>query len=64
MTTDEVIAGVEAGERRAIGRAISLVERLGLQGRELAAQLHPPQSSHFARDPRPMSFGSKDTKPP
>ncbi len=41
MTIDEVIAGVEAGERRAIGRAISLVERLGPQGRELAAKLHP-----------------------
>ena len=41
MTLDEVIAGVGAGERRAIGRAISLVERLGPEGRELAAALHP-----------------------
>lgn len=41
MTLDEVIAGVRAGERRAIGRAISLVERLGPDGRELAAALHP-----------------------
>lgn len=41
MTLDEVIAGVNAGERRAIGRAISLVERLGPEGRELAATLHP-----------------------
>lgn len=41
MTVDEVIAGVDAGERRAIGRAISLVERLGPDGRELAARLHP-----------------------
>ena len=41
MTLEEVIAGVRAGERRAIGRAISLVERLGPDGRELAATLHP-----------------------
>ena len=41
MTLEEVIAGVRAGERRAIGRAISLVERLGPEGRELAAALHP-----------------------
>ncbi len=41
MTLDEVIAGVGMGERRAIGRAISLVERLGPEGRELAAVLHP-----------------------
>ena len=41
MTLEEVIAGIDAGERRAIGRAISLVERLGPQGRELAAALHP-----------------------
>ena len=41
MTPEEVIAGVRAGERRAIGRAISLVERLGPEGRALAAALHP-----------------------
>jgi LAO/AO transport system kinase len=41
VTTDEVIAGVLAGERRAVGRAISLVERLGPDGREVAAALHP-----------------------
>ena len=41
MTTEEVIAGVRAGERRAVGRAISLVERLGPEGREVAAALHP-----------------------
>jgi LAO/AO transport system kinase len=40
MTLEEVIAGVEAGERRAIGRAISLVERLGPEGRQVAATLH------------------------
>lgn len=41
MTPDEVIAGVRAGDRRAIGRAISLVERLGPEGRAVAAALHP-----------------------
>lgn len=41
MTLEEVIAGVRAGERRAIGRAISLVEQLGPEGRALAAALHP-----------------------
>jgi GTPase len=41
MTPDEVIAGVRAGERRAIGRAISMVERLGDEGRAVAAVLHP-----------------------
>ena len=41
MTPDEVIAGVRAGESRAVGRAISLVERLGPEGREVAAALHP-----------------------
>jgi LAO/AO transport system kinase len=38
---DRVIAGVRAGERRAIGRAISMAERLGPEGRELVAALHP-----------------------
>ncbi len=41
MTLDELIAGVRAGERRAVGRAISLAERLGPEGRELVAALHP-----------------------
>jgi LAO/AO transport system kinase len=38
---DRVIAGVRAGERRALGRAISMAERLGPEGRELVAALHP-----------------------
>jgi LAO/AO transport system kinase len=41
MTPDEVIAGVRAGERRALGRAISMVERLGPEGREVVRALHP-----------------------
>ena len=41
MTTEPLIAGVRAGDRRAIGRAISLAERLGPEGRELVAALHP-----------------------
>ncbi len=41
MTHDELVAGVLAGERRPLGRAISLVERLGSEGRRLAAELHP-----------------------
>lgn len=41
MTHDELVAGVLAGERRPLGRAISLVERLGSEGRRLAADLHP-----------------------
>ncbi|WP_217915248.1 methylmalonyl Co-A mutase-associated GTPase MeaB [Miltoncostaea marina] len=41
MTHEELVAGVRAGERRAIGRAISLVERLGPEGRALTAALHP-----------------------
>ena len=32
---------MRAGDRRAIGRAISLAERLGPEGRELVAALHP-----------------------
>jgi GTPase len=39
--TRELAAGVRAGERRAIGQAISLAERLGPEGRELTAALHP-----------------------
>ncbi|MEZ0284271.1 MAG: methylmalonyl Co-A mutase-associated GTPase MeaB [Thermoleophilia bacterium] len=41
MTLEPLIAGVRAGDRRAIGRAISLAERLGPEGRELVASLHP-----------------------
>ncbi len=41
MTPEPLIAGVRAGDRRAIGRAISLAERLGPEGRELVAALHP-----------------------
>ena len=41
MTPEEVIAGVRAGDRRSVGRAISLVERLGPEGRAVAAALHP-----------------------
>ena len=37
----QLVAGVRAGERRAIGRAISVAERLGQEGRELVAALHP-----------------------
>jgi LAO/AO transport system kinase len=40
MTLEEVIAGVRAGERRAIGRAISIAERLGAEARDLTAALH------------------------
>jgi LAO/AO transport system kinase len=41
VSLDALIAGVRAGERRAVGRAISLAERLGPEGRELVAALHP-----------------------
>jgi len=41
VTLEPLIAGVRAGDRRAIGRAISLAERLGPEGRELVAALHP-----------------------
>ena len=41
MSLEPLIAGVRAGDRRAIGRAISLAERLGPEGRELVAALHP-----------------------
>jgi LAO/AO transport system kinase len=41
MTPEEVVAGVRAGDRRAIGRAISMVERLDDDGRAVAAALHP-----------------------
>jgi LAO/AO transport system kinase len=41
VTVDPLIAGVRAGERRAIGRAISVAERLGPEARALVAALHP-----------------------
>jgi LAO/AO transport system kinase len=40
MDLTGVIEGVRAGQRRAIGRAISLVEGLGPDGRAIAAALH------------------------
>jgi LAO/AO transport system kinase len=41
VSLDALVAGVRARERRAVGRAISLVERLGPEGRDLVAALHP-----------------------
>jgi len=41
VSLEPLIAGVRAGDRRAIGRAISLAERLGPEGRDLVAALHP-----------------------
>ena len=41
MTREPLIAGVRGGERRSIGRAISIAERLGPEARELVASLHP-----------------------
>lgn len=41
MTLEQVLAGVAAGEGRAIGRAISLVEGLGPEARRVTAALHP-----------------------
>ena len=41
MNPEEVIAGVRAGTRRAIGRAISMAESLGPDGRAVMAALHP-----------------------
>ncbi len=41
MSVEPLIEGVRGGERRAIGRAISVAERLGPEGRELVAALHP-----------------------
>jgi LAO/AO transport system kinase len=38
---DALLAGVRAGERRPVARAISLVERLGPDGRALVAALFP-----------------------
>jgi LAO/AO transport system kinase len=41
MDVQAVLAGVLAGERRAVGRAISMVEALGPDGREIVRGLHP-----------------------
>ncbi|MBM3634316.1 MAG: methylmalonyl Co-A mutase-associated GTPase MeaB [Actinobacteria bacterium] len=41
MTPAEVANGVLAGRRRAIGRAISMAESLGPEGREVMRLLHP-----------------------
>jgi putative protein kinase ArgK-like GTPase of G3E family len=41
MDLEALLAGVRAGERRPVGRAISLAEGLGREGRELVAALHP-----------------------
>lgn len=40
MEVPEILAGMRAGERRAIGRAISLVEGRGAAGREVLRALH------------------------
>ena len=41
MEVAAVLAGVRAGERRAVARAITLVEGRGPEGREIARALHP-----------------------
>ena len=41
MEVQEILAGVRAGDRRAIGRAISLVEGRGAAGRAVLRALHP-----------------------
>lgn len=41
MTPEQVIAGVIEGKRRAIGRAITMAESLGPEGREVMRALHP-----------------------
>ena len=41
MTPEQVIAGVLEGKRRAIGRAITMAESLGPEGREVMRALHP-----------------------
>lgn len=41
MEVAEVLAGVRARNRRAVGRAISLIEARGDSGREVARELHP-----------------------
>jgi LAO/AO transport system kinase len=41
VTPEQVIAGVLEGRRRAIGRAITMAESLGPEGREVTGALHP-----------------------
>lgn len=41
MTPEQVVTGVLEGRRRAIGRAITMAESLGPEGREVMRQLHP-----------------------
>lgn len=41
MDVPAALAGVRAGERRAVARAITLVEGRGAEGRQIARQLHP-----------------------
>jgi LAO/AO transport system kinase len=41
VTLEELVAGVRAGERRPVGRAISAVEGRGAEGRALLEALHP-----------------------
>lgn len=41
MDVTEVLAGVRAGERRSVARAITLVEERGAHGRQIMRDLHP-----------------------
>lgn len=41
MTPEQVVAGVLEGRRRAIGRAITMAESLGPEGRQVMRALHP-----------------------
>lgn len=41
MTPEQVVAGVREGRRRAIGRAITMAESLGPEGRAVMRVLHP-----------------------
>ena len=41
MDVQAVLAGVRAGERRAVARAITLVEERGAEGRQITRELHP-----------------------
>ena len=41
MDVPAALAGLRAGERRAVARAITLVEGRGAEGRQIARQLHP-----------------------
>lgn len=41
MTPEKVVAGVREGRRRAIGRAITMAESLGPEGRAVMRALHP-----------------------